>query len=129
MVSRNSNTVVLQGQNQGVNRKMVNRITMASTYFVGAWRYKAWHQSTGFLPPKGYWTLGDTDPRIGTLDAFLAKTFPSYYPNEVKNLLGNYYGKTTTKWIREFQRRTGLVADGSTGRLTYAKLKEYGFND
>lgn len=81
----------------------------------------------GFLPAKGYWTQGDQDPRIGTLDAFLAKTFPGYFPKEVGKLPGNYYGPTTTKWIREFQRRTGLVQDGSTGPLTYKKLQEFGF--
>lgn len=83
--------------------------------------------STGFLPARGYWRKGDTDPRIGRLDAFLAKTFPGYFPKEVKNLPGNYYGNTTTKWIRELQRRTGLLQDGCTGPITYAKLKSFGF--
>lgn len=81
----------------------------------------------GFLPPRGYWRKGDTDPRVGRLDAFLAKTFPGYFPKEVKNLPGNYYGNLTTKWIREFQRRTGLVADGCTGKITYKKLQSFGF--
>lgn len=83
--------------------------------------------STGFLPPRGYWRKGDSDPRIGRLDEFLYSTFPSYFPKEAKNLLGNYYGNTTTKWIREFQRRTGLLQDGCTGKITYAELKKYGF--
>lgn len=130
VVSRSGNTVVLQGQNQGSVKTKVTRITMASTYFLGAWRLKAWNgggSTTGFLPPKGYWTKGDIDPRIGQLDDFLYRTFPSYYPSELGNLRGNLFGVTTTKWIREFQRRVGIVDDGSVGRITYGKLREYGF--
>lgn len=83
--------------------------------------------SQSFLPPKGYWTKGDIDARVGELDDFLYKTFPSYFPSELGKLKGNLYGATTTKWIREFQRRTGLEQDGNTGPITYKELKKYGF--
>lgn len=79
---------------------------------------------SGFLPAKGYWCRGDKDARIGHLSSFMRATFPSYTPPAA---LGNYYGPNLERSIREFQRRTGLVADGKTGPLTYNKLKSYGF--
>lgn len=82
------------------------------------------YSSSSFLPPKGYWGLGDTDARIGELASFMFKTFPAYTP---KSALGNYYGKNIMNSIKEFQRRTGLLADGNTGPLTYKELKKYGF--
>lgn len=91
---------------------------------------------TGFLPAKGYWTMGDIDPRVGELDNFLYRTFPSYYPNDLSKLRGNLYGTTTTKWIKEFQRRAkedhyvypkDAAIDGNTGPLTYKALQHYGF--
>lgn len=127
VVSRSGNTVVLQGQNQGSIRAKVTRITMASTFFLGAWRLKAWNaggSTTGFLPPKGYWTFGDCDARIGQMASFMRATFPAYTSALA---LGNYFGTNLTKSIKEFQRRVGIVADGSVGRITYGKLREYGF--
>lgn len=78
----------------------------------------------GFLPSKGYWGLGDNDARVGKLAAFMRATFPLYSPASV---LGNLYGKHLQASIREFQRRTGLTADGNVGAKTYAMLKKYGF--
>lgn len=86
--------------------------------------------SGGFLPKRGYWisengkTKGDTDPRIGRMASFLRKKFPAYTPPQA---LGNYFGKNLRRSVMEFQRRTGLVADGNVGAITYAKLKQYGF--
>ena len=80
--------------------------------------------STGFLPAKGYWTLGDMDPRVGREAAFLRANFPAYTPRAA---LGNYYGRNLFGAVKEFQRRTGLVAGGSTGPITYRMLQKYGF--
>lgn len=80
--------------------------------------------ATGFLPAKGYWTIGDNDQRVGELARFMRSVFPAYTP---ASALGNYYGKNISGAIREFQRRTGLAADGNTGPITYAMLKKYGF--
>lgn len=66
--------------------------------------------STGFLPAKGYWTVGDNDARIGRLATFMRNNFPFYTP---ASALGNYYGKYIAGAIKEFQRRTGLQADGT----------------
>lgn len=80
--------------------------------------------SGGFLPPKGYWGLGDQDPRVGELARFMRATFPAYTP---ASALGNYYGNNLFNSVKTFQRKTGLEADGNTGPKTYAKLQQYGF--
>ena len=77
-----------------------------------------------FLPTKGYWCLGDKDERIDFLSDFMYRTFPAYTN---KKALGSYYGQYIKRSITEFQRRTGLYPDGCVGKITYAKLKEYGF--
>ena len=78
-----------------------------------------------FLPAKGYWGPGDSDPRINDLAVFMRQTFPAYTSAKA---LGDYYGKYITASIKEFQKRTGLYQDGCTGPKTYNKLKEYGFH-
>lgn len=83
-------------------------------------------QKEGFLPPRAYWKEGDTDARIGRLADFMYKNFPAYTKKEA---LGNYFGKNLRASITEFQRRCHLETDGCVGRITYNKLKEYGFNE
>lgn len=78
----------------------------------------------GFLPEKGYWCLGDRDARIGQLASFMRAVFPAYTQ---PCALGNYYGKCIQSAVKVFQSRVNLVPDGCVGRLTYAKLKQYGF--
>ena len=77
-----------------------------------------------FLPARGDFKRGDNNANVGKIASFMRKTFPSY--TSVK-ALGNLYGPNLIASIKEFQRRTGLVADGCTGPKTLAKLVEYGF--
>ena len=77
-----------------------------------------------FLPSKGYWAYGDNDERVACLAKFMYTTFPKYSPRSV---LGSWYGPKLKASITEFQKRTGLYPDGCVGKITYAKLKEYGF--
>lgn len=77
-----------------------------------------------FLPAKGYWCLGDKDERISQLALFMRQNFPAYTSAKA---LGPYYGKYLESSIKDFQKRTKLYPDGCVGKLTYAKLKEYGF--
>lgn len=79
---------------------------------------------TGFLPAKGFWAKGDKDARIGKLASFMRANYPRYTK---ACALGNYYGVCIESSIRQFQTRTGLVADGRVGKLTYGKLREKGF--
>ena len=81
---------------------------------------------TTFLPAKGYIGFGDNLPQVGKIAAFMYKCFPSYTS---KKALGNYYGYYIQAAIKEFQRRTGLQADGCVGPLTLAELKKYGFKE
>lgn len=80
--------------------------------------------TAGFLPARGWWTKGDIDTRVGQLATFMRNTFPAYTNAKA---LGNLYGPYLISAIKEFQKRTGLEADGNTGPKTYAKLKEFGF--
>lgn len=79
---------------------------------------------SGFLPARGYWKYGDKDARIGQMARFMRNKFPAYTPAAA---LGNYFGQNLQRAIKEFQRRTGLEADGNVGPITYNKLKSYGF--
>lgn len=78
-----------------------------------------------FFPEKGYFCQGDTHVNVGKIAAFMRRVFPSYTPQAA---LGTYYGPNIKKSITEFQRRTGLEADGCVGPITLAKLEEYGFS-
>ncbi len=79
-----------------------------------------------FLGTKGYLTLGDSGDNVSKIASFMRKTFPAYTS---KKALGSYYGKYIKASITEFQKRTGLVADGNVGPITLTKLKEYGFEE
>lgn len=85
----------------------------------------------GFLPNRGYWKKGDRDARIGNLCWWYAQYYWGYFCKtraEAHRLLdGNYFGDNCEKWTKEFQRRVGIVPDGMIGKITYAKLKQYGF--
>ena len=77
-----------------------------------------------FLPARGYFKRGDVSENIGKIASFMRKTFPRYTKQAA---LGNIFGPNLQAAIKEFQRRTGLVADGFIGPLTLAKLKAFGF--
>ena len=81
---------------------------------------------SGFFPAKGYFGMGDKHANVAKIAAFMRRVFPSYTD---KRALGDLYGPYIRKAVREFQRRTGLTADGNTGPITLAKLKEYGFKE
>lgn len=82
--------------------------------------------SSSFLPSRGYFMKGDNSPNVGKISSFMRKMFPSYTPSAA---LGNLYGDNLIKAIKEFQRRTGLEADGFFGAKTLAKLKTFGFKE
>lgn len=81
-------------------------------------------KADSFLPKRGYFKKGDISENVGKIANFMYKTFPVYTS---KNALGNLYGDNLIKAIKEFQRRTGLEADGCTGQITLSKLVEFGF--
>lgn len=77
-----------------------------------------------FLPARGYFKKGDVSTNVGKIAIFMRKNFPSYTSEKA---LGNTYGDNLIKAVKEFQKRTGLEPDGYFGKLTLAKLEEYGF--
>lgn len=77
-----------------------------------------------FLGSRGYLTFGDSGDNIDKISKFMRKTFPLYTSNKA---LGNYFGKYLKASITEFQKRTGLEADGNIGPITLKKLTEFGF--
>ena len=83
-------------------------------------------RTTSFLGSKGYLTLGDSGDNVNKIALFMKKNFPAYTSRKA---LGSYYGKYIKASITEFQKRTGLLADGNIGPITLAKLKEYGFQE
>ena len=80
--------------------------------------------SNSFLPSRGYFKKGDKSENVAKIAQFMRNTFPSYTSAKA---LGPVYGDNLIKAIKEFQRRTGLKDDGCTGKITLAKLVEYGF--
>lgn len=86
--------------------------------------YKAEETADDFFPPRGYFTRGDLHENVGKVASFMRRVFPSYTHAKA---LGNYYGTYIIRAITEFQRRTGLEADGILGAETLAKLEKYGF--
>ena len=81
-------------------------------------------ESNGFFPPRGYFKKGDVSDNVGKIAAFMYNTFPSYTS---KKALGNTYGDNLIAAVKEFQKRTGLTADGYFGEKTLKKLESFGF--
>ena len=66
---------------------------------------------------------GNRGPRVGALQAFMNRVFPTYS----RLTVDGDYGPATTRVIQEFQRRSGLAADGIVGAQTAAALVRAGF--
>lgn len=85
---------------------------------------------TNFLPKRGYFRYLDSGENVRKINEFYYKVFPSYeetLKRKAKNVRGKFFGLNSVAWTKEFQRRTGLEPDGCIGKLTLAKLEEYGF--
>ena len=83
------------------------------------------------LPKKGYYIKGDSGEDIEIISSFLACNFMGFESKlgvKIDDMLGDYFGENLTKWVKEFQRCTGLSDDGGIGKITLAKLREYGMD-
>lgn len=83
-----------------------------------------------FFPAKGYYGPGDQGENVKKINDFYYKVFPGYAKplgRNAKDVLGPLYGANTKAWTQEFQRRTGLDADGYFGPLTKKMAEKYGF--
>lgn len=83
-------------------------------------------------PSRNYYKKGDRGDYIKHLCYWFAENYYGYFcknkASAHKLLDGNLFGQYLEKWVKEFQRRTGLTADGYIGPKTQAKLKQCGFN-
>ena len=79
-----------------------------------------------FFPARGYFKKGDVSPSVGKIASFMYKSFPAYTKKEA---LGNVYGTNLIKAVKEFQKRSGLKANGNFDESTLLKLKKYGFKE
>lgn len=97
---------------------------------VGAYRVAEWVNTPAPAPAPapGVTVYGagyiNNNPVIDRISKFMRATFPAYTNAKA---LGPVFGPYLTASIKEFQRRTGLQADGNVGPITMAKLKTYGF--
>lgn len=83
------------------------------------------------LPSKGYYIKGDSGEDISIIASFLAYNFMGYEAKtgvKINDMLGNVYGKNLEAWIKLFQKNNGLSVDGGIGKITLAKLREYGMD-
>lgn len=92
--------------------------------------------SSSFLGKRGYLKVGDSGENVHKLCQFFANNYYGYFGNTKKSahdkLLGekgngDYFGPNLKAWVTEFQRRTGLEADGNIGPLTLKMLVRYRF--
>lgn len=81
---------------------------------------------SSFFPAKGWFGMGDKHENVAKIAAFMRRAFPAYTDERA---LGSLYGPYIQKAVREFQRRTGLEADGNVGPITLSMLKKYGFKE
>lgn len=81
------------------------------------------HSGNGRVFGYGYITH---DPLIGRVASFLRKNYPAYTP---ASALGNSWGPNIQRALTEFQRRTGILADGRFTERgeTMQVLKRHGF--
>lgn len=71
----------------------------------------------GFLPARGYYTMGDQDSHVELINNFLAgKT------------TGDYFGTYTKFAVIAFQHSKGLEEDGNIGPITLKYMKRDGLN-
>ena len=83
------------------------------------------------FPARGYFKVGDKGDSIAIISSFLACNFMGYERKlnvKIEDMLGDYFGDNLTAWVKEFQRQNDLEADGGIGKITLAKLREYGMD-
>lgn len=74
--------------------------------------------SSNFLPPRGWFQIGDSGDNVSKIDDFLAS-----------KVRGNYFGTYTKYAVMAFQHINGLEEDGCVGRITLGKMKEQGLDN
>ena len=76
--------------------------------------------------------LGSTGEVVRQIQRFLLSVFPAYRNSVsvrkgVPIVVDGTFGPQTDAWVKEFQRRSGLVQDGIVGPATFAKMRSFGY--
>lgn len=112
----------------GVQITAVGNIGKKTGYNTRTWtshgklKFIEYKQPTSFLPPRGWFTKGDTGENVKKIDAWLASL-----------VVGDYYGYYTTEMVKALQakgKEDGLyndAIDGNWGAKTEALAEHYGF--
>ena len=90
--------------------KKINKIIDSKGY--------TFQEVPSFLPPRGYFTLGDSGENV--------EKICEYFSNKVK---GNYFGKYLKACVKVFQEENNIENDGNIGKITLSKMKEKGFKE
>ncbi|MBO7732992.1 MAG: peptidoglycan-binding protein [Methanobrevibacter sp.] len=118
-VKNSQNKWVMVGDNKPPEQVMY-RYTKFTTRVMdnGGLLWKSTNTDTepDFLPPRGYFTKGDSGINVDKINDFFEK-----------KVNGDLYGDYTTAVVKEFQRQNGLEQDGNIGPKTLAKMEEQGF--
>ena len=69
---------------------------------------------------------GSKGAAVKALQAAMRKAFPGYARTRGALAVDGDFGSTTEAWVREFQRRVGISADGIVGDETRRTLGRYG---
>lgn len=94
----------------------------------------AWFSGAGGrpTPPAGGTALknGSKGAKVKTLQQGLNRVFPAYRnavsPKGKLLVSDGVFGSHTERWVREFQSRVGIKADGIVGKNTRAQLAKFG---
>lgn len=78
--------------------------------------------------PTGTLSKGSHGTLVRSVQSFLMRVFPAYAgPIKSSGGADGVFGAGTDKVVREFQRRSHLVADGVIGAKTWAALRSNGY--
>ena len=111
-----------------LNTDRINNMTWAalrSCGYIDPEKVKYTAPATKFtMHKRGYYKKGDTSESIEMMSKFMRETFPAYTSSKA---VSNNFNSYLRSAIKEFQKRTGLKADGFAGPLTVEKMVKYGF--
>lgn len=111
-----------------LNTDRINNMTWAalrSCGYVDPEKVKYTAPATKFkMHSRGYFKKGDTSESVKMMSEFMRETFPAYTPAKAVSDTFNTYLRSS---IKEFQKRTGLKADGFAGPLTIKEMQKFGF--
>ena len=76
----------------------------------------------------GVMKRGDRGPEVRDLQEFALRVFPSYAASiRTSGGADGSFGAGAEAWVKEYQRRVGLAADGVIGKRTLAALRRHGY--